>query len=358
MWVIAGLLVLMPVVQGLSLHPYTQSSVAGLLFGCALLSKDMVAIETLGVLVLLVITQWILVRRLALAALVGCLVPYAIYVVACIAQGYGGSLWSAKTSGFRRVLGLSVSTGFNAKGSPSLDQTLAAQILTFIFSYGLVAAGTVCGLLLLRSSRLEYRLVGIMTTAGAVLLGYSVAFGTIEEQFLYFLILPSILSLAIGGPSLVRYCTEFFKRGFGSFVPLSRARLRMICVGILSFVLVWNGVVWVHGRVTTSDQLAALTTWIDRNIPRTQTIAEAQGVVEFALEGDGYPVIGLGFPNIMAADHIQYVVVIPKEFEEGDNYVTRQSFEFFITHGTVVFRSKASNSEYVEVVKTSNPRLW
>ena len=139
---------------------------------------------------------------------------------------------------------------------------------------------------------------------------------------------------------------------------VSATRVRALCVSVLAVVAVWNGAVWVHGRVTTTNQLAQLTRWMDQNIPRSATIAYPEGVIQFALEGNGFPAIPLGFPNVMAADHVRYLVVIPKEIQENYTFISPQSFVFFEAHSNVVFRSATSGGEYVEVLATTNPTTW
>lgn len=87
-------------------------------------------------------------------------------------------------------------TGFNSKGAPSLVGRLATEARFFGTSYLLLLAVPAV-LVLLRRGQLP-RLLALFYLAGAVALGYAVTLGTLEENELCLLFVPSLLILPVG----------------------------------------------------------------------------------------------------------------------------------------------------------------
>ena len=79
-----------------------------------------------------------------------------------------------------------------------------SDIGSFGLSYLLVALGVLAAVVLLRSARQDYKVVGVFVASAAALLGSAVCFGTIEEQFLYFLSVPAVISVSVVGTEAYR----------------------------------------------------------------------------------------------------------------------------------------------------------
>jgi hypothetical protein len=322
------------------------------------------------VLAVLAVAGWVLPRRLALWALLGSVVPYVVYAVACAAQGYGGALLSAKTSGIRRALGITVNTGFNRRGAPSLGGTLASQAATFVGSYLVVVVGTVCGLALLRSRRPEHRLLGAITAGAAVLLGYSVLFGTIEEQFLYFLAVPAIVATAVGFPQLLgrvlagirlhrRRDARSHSRPARVGVVSAGRRAAALSAAAIAMVLAWNSAAWAVGRADAVNEVQQVSSWMRTNVAPGSTIAYAEGVVQFAVQTEGFRAVPLSFPRSMVAAGVRYFVTIPQEIQDNYSFVSPQSYRYFTNHGHVVYRtSSTATAGSIVVIETDDPSVW
>jgi hypothetical protein len=369
MWVLAGMLLLVRVAQGSARRPALEAGCGGLLLGLAVLTKDLVAVETVAVLTALAALGWVMARRLTLWALVISVVPYSVYLVACVAQGYGGALVSAKTSGIRRALGITISTGFNRQGSPSLAGNLTSQAGTFAFSYLIVGVGTVCGLWLLRSRRPEHRLLGMVTAGAVVLVGYSLVFGTIEEQFLYYLSIPAIIASAVVLPSAVRrvlgpapwrrptVAGSHFRRVQER--PTVRRRATAVVASLMAVTLIWNGIAWIDTQSHSVDEMQQLTSWMQAHVPSGSSIAYAEGVIQFALEYQGFRAVPLGFPRNMAADGVRYLVAIPKEVEGNYAFVSPQSYQYFLDNGRTVYQTSSSGfAGNIVVTEPDNSAAW
>lgn len=368
MWVLAGMLLIVRVAQGSSRRPALEAGSGGLLFGLAVLTKDLVALETVAVLAVLAALGWVMARRLTLWALVMSVLPYSVYVVACVAQGYGGALVSAKTSGIRRALGITITTGFNRQGSPSLTGTLTSQASTFAFSYLIVGVGTVCGVSLLRSRRPEHRLLGLVTATAVVLIGYSLVFGTIEEQFLYYLSIPAIVASAVVLPGVIRRVlgpAAWRRPRAGSHFRrvqerhTVRLRATVAVASLMAVTLMWNGIAWIDTQSHPVDEMQLLTTWLRANVSSGSSIAYAEGVIQFAVEYEGFQPVPLGFPRNMVADGVRYFVAIPKEVEGNYAFVSPQSYQYFVDNGRIVYQTSPSDSSgNIVVIEPKNPAAW
>jgi hypothetical protein len=369
MWLLAGLLLLVRVGQGSARRPALEAGCGGLLFGLAVVTKDLVAVETVAVLTALAALGWLMARRLTLWALVLSVVPYSVYLVACVAQGFGSALVSAKTSGVRRALGITISTGFNRRGSPPLAGDLTSQAGTFAFSYLIVGVGTVCGLWLLRARRPEHRLLGMVTAGAVVLVGYSLVFGTIEEQFLYYLSIPAIIASAVVVPGAVRRVLgpaawrpptptgSHFRRVPES--PSLRRRTTAVVASLMAVTLIWNGVAWIDTQSHSVDEMQQLTSWMQAHVPAGSSIAYAEGVIQFALEYQGFRAVPLGFPRNMAADGVRYLVAIPKEVEGNYAFVSPQSYQYFLDNGRTVYQTSSSDfAGNIVVTEPDNTAAW
>ena len=120
---------------------------------------------------------------------------YGCYLTVVAANGYFGVLWQAKTTGVKRLLGLVQITGFHSSGGGSLTARLVAEGGYFLTTYILLVAGLPALVVVLRRGGQLPRMAGLFHCAAAATLCYALAFGTLEEQELYLLVVPSLLTV-------------------------------------------------------------------------------------------------------------------------------------------------------------------
>ncbi len=348
-WVVAGFLVLIGLAQGRSRHPRGAAAAAGLLFGAAILTKDMASIETLGALVVLAIFGWGIPRRLAVMSAVFSIIPYTIYVGSCAAQGLLVPLWLAKSYDLRRMLGLVQITGFNRPGSVSLASTLWSDIGSFGLSYLLVALGVLAAVVLLRSARQDYKVVGVFVASAAALLGYAVCFGTIEEQFLYFLSVPAVISVSVVG-------TEAYRRM--GLAGQGRSRGRVVLVSLLVAACGWNLAVWAQTRTVPDNGNQRAVAWIGSHVPRTSTLAVSVAGISTTIPANGPRVVIVGAPSQMAGDHVLYLVLETRLVEGDYCYLSKSAAAWYERHANVVFSFHDRSSGDLEILKPKDPRQW
>ena len=122
LWVVLGYLVFTSLIGRLpSRRDWPRAVGAGLLFGCAVLTKDEGALLTVLPLLAAAALRWGPRRALTLLTVGTTAAVYAAYVAVVAANGQFSGLWEAKTSGVQRMLGLVQTTGFHSSGGGTLS---------------------------------------------------------------------------------------------------------------------------------------------------------------------------------------------------------------------------------------------
>ena len=134
---------------------------------------------------------------------------YGIYVAVVAANGQFRGLWEAKTYGVQRMLGLIQITGFHTAGGGNLSARLTGEARVFWTTYAILAVAAAAALVVLRRGGHLQRMLGLLYCAAGVTLAYAVVLGTLEEQELYLLVVPSLLIIPVaatlmGDASLAR----------------------------------------------------------------------------------------------------------------------------------------------------------
>jgi hypothetical protein len=211
LWVMLGYLVFTSLIGRLpSRRDWPRAVGAGLLFGCAALTKDEGALLTVFPLLAAAALRWGPRRALTLLTVGTTVAVYAAYVAVAAANGLFRTFWEAKTSGVQRMAGLVQASGFRqSQGGGSLSARLIAEALSFGTTYVVLAlAVPAVVVLLLRGGQLQ-RMLGLIYCAAGVILAYDLVLGTLEEQDLYLLIVPSLLVVPVATALLLDESRRF-----------------------------------------------------------------------------------------------------------------------------------------------------
>ena len=170
----------------------------GILFGFGLLTKEMTAFESIVIMGGILITGWYFRRRDVLLIIAVESLTYSFYIVGVIAVGQWTTFYNEKLSGVLRLAGISQETGLNRAQGPSLVDKILERLSEFGMTYLVIALGVLGILILLLWGRKRWRMIALWAVGAYALLSYSVFFGTLEEQFFYFLVVPCdvVVSLA------------------------------------------------------------------------------------------------------------------------------------------------------------------
>ncbi|MEU8235253.1 hypothetical protein AB0C12_37160 [Actinoplanes sp. NPDC048967] len=350
-FVMAGYLLLIRLAEGRTRRRTLVAVGVGSLFAAAVLTKDMALLITGAPMAVIAVRSSVVRRSEALIAALIPVAAYLTYALSLVAGGYGGAFWSAKTSGFARLLGAHVVTGFNAPGTPSLAGVLWSQASFYGGSYLLVGLGTLAGLLLLvRPANPAQRILGLCTTAAALMTGYNGLFGTFEEHFLYFLELPALAALAVVGAHLWRHEITLPPRLTAAAKPVVATAL-VVLFGL-------NAVSWERTRATPDNAHQLAVQWLKDHAPAGTKVAWTDELTEYGLQGSGLVAVRLDKPDRMAREPATYLVTCEKIIDQGYSFASRSRVDWFTHRSTKVFSHVGRSYGEVAVYRTADPDSW
>jgi hypothetical protein len=300
LWVLLGYLVFMSLVpEGRSRHRFLRAIGSGLLFGCAVLTKDEAALITVFPLVVAAAFGWGPRRPMTLLTIATAAVVYGVYVIVVAANGYLSFFWAIKTYGLRRMLGLIQISGFNSAGGGDLWSRVVAEVGTFWTTYFALVLAVPMMLLVLRFGAARPRMMALIYTAAGITVAYSVGFGTLEEQELYLLVLPSLLIIPVAVEELSRR-----HGGHLRGVPAAAA------IALLTAALGLNVITCVQWIRQPDDSFVRLYGYVTTHVPRGTVVASIEGDIStsYSLYGT-YPVSFVATRADITTTHARYLVV-------------------------------------------------
>jgi hypothetical protein len=332
LWVLLGYLMFTSLTgRPLSRSTAARAIAAGLIFGLAVLTKDEAALLTLLPLLIAAALRWGPSRTLTSLTYGATVLPYAVYLTVVAANGHIDALWVAKTVGIKRMLGLIQVTGFHSSGGGSLLTRLVAEGHYFGTSYVTLALAAPAAMLVLRRGGQQPRMLGLLYCAAAVALGYALTGGTLEEQELYLLIVPSLLVIPVAA-TLLRDPRLFRKKSAMRMaaVPLAAALVLILSVNLATCV---------QWRRQPDDGIARLLSYMAIHVPAGTRVTDASGsgIVPFALAGQYHIVPTVTMPAALTLEHVRYVVIPWAEIHGGYADVTASQVRHLVSHSRLVF---------------------
>jgi 4-amino-4-deoxy-L-arabinose transferase-like glycosyltransferase len=302
---------------------------AALVFGVALVGKDMTAVFT--VLPLLLATLWK--RTLPWATVARMLpviaAPYVGYLVLLLITDAGlfTAVVDQKLSGVLRMAGVVQETGFNAAPGADLAGRLVEMIGRFGTSYLLLALCPLVGLVAVFSAARNRRLVGLFGLCAGVLGVYCVVAGAAEEQFGYYVVLAAVLATPVAVLELIA----------------RRARLRRPLIVLAVLFCLAGAVFGVQARTTTDDGLVAARAWMAATFPVDTRVGLTSVTGEFALlPHDGWNV----WPSLasLQSNDAQYVLTQGYPLSQGYGYAAPELVDWLAANARPVFTATGPTS--------------
>jgi hypothetical protein len=308
---------------------------AGLLFGVAVLTKDEGALLTVLPLLACIILKWGPRRSLSAITLASTCAVYAVYVAVVALNGDFTLLWQAKTQGIQRMLGLVQISGFHSKGGGSLTARLVTEGLSFGTTYAALAVAVPALLLILIRGGQAARVLGLLYCAAGVTLAYAVVLGTLEEQELYLLIVPSLLIIPLAVPLLGRRSGTHQAGKMARHGRATVATVLTIALALTAGVNFFTATQWF---LQPDDGFAQLIEYMNANVP----VGTRVGTLNIDIEtpysmGDRYDVGVWETPAALARNHARYLIVEWAVVNEGYANVTPAQVRTLIGHSQPVF---------------------
>jgi 4-amino-4-deoxy-L-arabinose transferase-like glycosyltransferase len=323
-WVLLGLAVII-----LAAGPEGQLSrraalLAGLAFGLGLLSK-----EESAFICLLPCCAWMVIgsrsaRRLLLT-LGAAVLTYSVYPVVTAMNGGLGGYLSAKLTGAARLVGIIQESGFHEPGNQSFLAAVADRASEFGATYLIIGLGVLATGFLWRKGGRDNRLLAAWMGSAMLLLSYALAFGTLEEQMFYLLVVPSALAIGVAVPQLLQHWSGRRRHGL--------VRGTVLAVGLVFAIVAVT--VWCQTHLVPDNGYETLVAWLDAHLPVGTPVSVAPQAPAFLMsqQQTGQWLT----PSDLARHRAQYVVTSTTEVSEGYVPDSGAFFRWVRDHSQVVF---------------------
>jgi hypothetical protein len=360
LWIIVGYLVLLGGRGDLDRVGRRRAAIAGMAFGVALLTKDMTFFLSMAPLGLAFLWGQVLPRRRAFLAGVVTMLVYSLYPIAIALDGHGPELAGQKLRGLFRFLGLVQETGFNRSGGPSFLDAVLANLGTLGTTYAIIAIGLPAAVILLRwgsggaGTLRRARMVGLWGITAYLLVVYSVAFGTLEEQFFFFLVVPAIAAVSVATVAVYRTRETWSRRLAGPrrAAGVARAVRIVVAVGLALFVA-WSMTAWTLVHFRPDDSYEGVAHWLHDNAPRGSGLGVTDEPGKFLYEG--YEIHGVATPDDVVRTGVDHVLLSTKQIRAGYTPGGAELRAWLEDHGTLVFLSEGPSYERMELYRVGGP---
>ncbi len=295
---------------------------AGLVFGVALLTKDLAAFVTLLPLAVSFAARWALARADAARVAALALLCYATYPLSALLRGEWTQFIEQKFSGLQRFAGIVKTTGFKRAGGPSLLEAVLANLSTYGSAYLLAVTGLIALLLLLRLGAPLRRLLAAWVGSAYLLVAFAVLIGTLEEQFFYFLSVAATLATAVALAWVLR--------------PTARrtASLPIAALAGVAFIA-WTGAVWVQVHLTPSNGYERLRAYLRDHVALGSLISTTTEESQF-LTG-GYTTGIWTSSSSLQRSGAQYVILSTQQVQRGYGSASPEFLAWLQQHATLAF---------------------
>jgi hypothetical protein len=357
LWALLGFVVLFLALVGEDRRPvsWRRTVAAGVLFGLALLTKEKIVFVTLLPLGICFVLGWALPRiRSALIGVIA-LITYAPYPAIVYAMGDWQTFLDQKFAGVSRIMGLVQITGFNQQDGPSFLAAIFYRLDEFATTYVLIATGAlaVCVLLLTGLGKApDKRLLVSWTASAYAFLAYAMVFGTLEEHFFYYLVVPSILATTVTATLM------FQKTRVGAALRAPEGRrtwlaLRAAAVASVGALTLWSAYVWVVVHTVPDNAYQRVVSYVDE-LPKDSRVAVTSTMAEPLISrhaGDGrYQSV-----EALREDDIDYVVISSYLANRGWGQPSAEVYRWVRERGRLVYGFEGSSSGLLGVWNLQDP---
>ena len=336
-------------------RPVTALAVtAGLLLLVALLTKETYAFVGIFPAVGLLVTGLALTRRTSGIVVLTVIAGYLAYVLSLVFAGQGAEWFTQKTSGVRRLLGITQITGFNQEGSVGLLDRIVANLTYFTVTYALIGAGGLAlGWLILQLRRgmaepIRSPVIVLVAWAlgATVHLVYAVTLGTIEEQMFYLLVVTTAPALFVAGHLLLNPPAPVVRHRAAPTPPLPAHALRKALLAALAVAFVVNAVVWWRVHTVPDVPYAGFVSWAREELPPGSTLAATDETTQFALRQVRVGRWETG--DELRENDVDFVLIIGELVDQGYSEVDEEFLDI-TKQGPVVFRAEGRSFGTVTV---------
>jgi O-antigen/teichoic acid export membrane protein/4-amino-4-deoxy-L-arabinose transferase-like glycosyltransferase len=247
--------------------PRTRYEIAaGLLFGSALVTKDMTLVFTVVPLLAAVVWRRTVSWNSARLVLLAAATPYLFYLAFISVSGLMVDFVGQKRMGLLRMVGAVQETGFNAAPGADLVGRLIELAGQYGTSYLFLAVCPLVGLLAALSTVPDRRLMGLLALVAGLFGMYCVVGGALEEQFAYYVLAVSVVAAPCAAAELVA-------RWPSTWRPVVAGAV-VVCAA--------SALLGAQARSKVDDGLVQVRSWMSAELPADARVGLTSVTTEFA----------------------------------------------------------------------------
>lgn len=346
-----------------------ETILAGLLFGAALLTKELtfifllplVIFSTLEVIILLqqaklakyemysvvstsnklISILWLPIQVFIVLAIT--VLSYSMYLIWIMATGNVSVYMDEKLLGIKRLLGLVQITGWNRPGI-SLFDILGDRLIHYSTSYLILALGGVALISLLVWG--QKQVAGRYLIALGIVLypffSFIALFGSGNDQFFYFLLAPAILIL---GYAIVFLSYTYIPQRIRIIGDRSSIRTAAVIItGILMLFISLNIIFWINNYGRGNDNgYTQFSEYIKANLPKSIPINASGDPIKFRYFLPGHPIIAAPTPEEAVLQGVHYFALAPKDVLMRYGRIQPELADWIVTQGTLLFTTSGNS---------------
>jgi 4-amino-4-deoxy-L-arabinose transferase-like glycosyltransferase len=325
---------------------------AGAFFGAGILTKELAFILPLAVLIFGI---WELLRRGSewRYPLLTAAISFGSYIIFPLWVMYTGN-WArfidVKTLALERLAGLVHTSGWNRPGVSLLD-FLLNRLLDYGSSYLILFLGGVATLIILLRKRHDPmgRLLGTWGVLIYPFFGFITLFGSGNDQFFYFLLLPSIILLGfavidkgdVGTRKLAGRSWNLLRskpRALFAMRDRGAGFLLLFILLILVVILPFNIISWVSNYgVGVDNGYLQLSNYIRSSIPAGAPINASGDSLKFHYFLPEHPIAEAESPQEALDLGVKYFVIVPKDIQSKFGNISEEFASWIVSNGQLVY---------------------
>jgi hypothetical protein len=331
---------------------------SGLFFGAALLTKEITFTAPLAV---LISGAWDLLRRrwsgvtAVVAAGLGFL-SYWIFPAWVLIDGDWERYLRVKSLALQRLFGLIQISGWNRPGV-SLFDFLQQRLVDYGSSYFLLALGFLATLILVFIAYQDNRTRFLVIWGGFLYPFYAFValFGSGNDQFFYFLLLPALIltGYTLGSLSADRWQqaishhARLFQKIKLNLTSLPRfwyTYRQRVLLGLLILVMPYNLITWWNSYgVGVDHAYQDLATFVRTNVPAGEKINASGDAAKFQYFFPYHQIADAGTIAEAQAGEIRYFVLAPKDVQARYGRLTPELANWITSRGEMLFATSGDS---------------
>lgn len=272
---------------------------------------------------------------------------YSLYPLWMLISGNWAGFIEVKWLSLQRLVGLVHLSGWNRSGV-SLVDSLAGRLADYGSSYVLLALGGLATLWLLRRHR-GHRSDRLLAAWGLILYpfyGFVALFGSGNDQFFYFLLIPAILILGHAVSRLV-----------SSAGGLRVGRWFIVAGSLFLFLILSYNVVrwWSAYGVGLDNAYQQLATHVDEQIPQGAALNASGDTLKFQYFFPGRPIASAATPEEARAVGVRYFVLAPKDVRAHYGRVTPELAFWLESEGQQLYTATGDSYGQIPLYQVEYP---